>query len=155
MVSHLARNHFQRKEPSMRRLLIGLVLVGAFAAGYLYSQREIGTQAGGKKGGTGPMIGHMVYFKLKDNSEAAKKKLVDACNKYLSKHEGEVYFAAGTLAEELKREVNVRDWDVALHLVFRTMKDHDRYQDAKRHTQFIDENKDNWEKVRVFDSVIH
>ena len=31
-----------------------------------------------------PMIGHMVYFKLKDNTAENRKKLVDACEKYLA-----------------------------------------------------------------------
>jgi hypothetical protein len=96
----------------------------------------------------------MVYFQLKDNSAENKKKLVDACKKYLSKHPGTVYFSAGVLAEEFKREVYDRDWDVALNLVFADKAAHDVYQDAKRHLQFIEENKDNWKKVRVFDSVI-
>lgn len=100
------------------------------------------------------MIGHMVYFALKDNSDAAKKKLVDACKKLLTKHDGEVFFAAGTLVTELKREVNDRDWDVALHIVFQNMAAHDKYQDHPRHKQFIDENRDNWKKVRVFDSAV-
>ena len=50
--------------------------------------------------------------------------------------------------------MNVRDFDVALHLVFERVADHDRYQDAPRHHQFVNENKDGWEKVRVFDSVV-
>ena len=45
-------------------------------------------------------------------------------------------------------------FDVALHIVFKDMASHDKYQEAKRHQQFIDENKDNWKKVRVFDSVV-
>lgn len=138
----------------MRKICIGIALVGAFAAGYVVSQRQSPTEAGDKKSTSSGQIGHMVYFKLKDNSPAEKKKLVDACKKYLTKHEGEVYFAAGTLAEKLKREVNVTDWDVALHIVFRDLKSHDLYQDAKRHQEFIDENKSNWANVRVFDSVI-
>src|SRR5262249_49945854 len=91
-----------------------------------------------------PQVGHMVYFQLKDASAAEKKKLVDACKKYLKEHDGVVYFAAGAIADELKREVNDRDWDVALHLVFKDKASHDKYQDAKTHKQFIDENKDNW-----------
>jgi len=79
---------------------------------------------------------------------------VDACKKYLTGHPGEVSFAAGTLAEALDRPVNVRDWDVALHIVFKTKADHDRYQDAERHLGFIEENKGNWKTVRVFDSEI-
>lgn len=100
------------------------------------------------------MVGHMVYFKLKDDSAAAKQKLVDACKKYLSKHPGTVFFAAGVLAKDFNREVNDRDWDVALHLVFKNKAAHDKYQNAERHLKFIEENKDNWENVRVFDSVI-
>lgn len=100
------------------------------------------------------MLAHNVYFALKDNSVDAKKTLVDACKKYLSSHPGEVFFAAGTRAEDLTREVNDRDFDVALHIVFTDKAAHDKYQDDRRHKQFIEENKDNWKKVRVFDSLV-
>src|SRR5438445_4513210 len=84
------------------------------------------------------MLSHDVYFALKDNSPEAKKKLVAACKKYLSGHEGEVFFAAGVLAESLKREVNDVQFDVALHIVFKDIAAHDKYQDAKKHQEFID-----------------
>ena len=100
------------------------------------------------------MIGHMVFFTLKDSNTANRQKLVDACKKYLDKHEGVVHFSSGALAEEFKREVNDRDWDVALHLVFKDKAAHDKYQDHPRHMDFINENKDTWKKVRVFDSTI-
>ncbi len=98
------------------------------------------------------MIGHMVYFQLNESTPKTKQQLVDACKKYLSKHEGTVFFAAGVLAEKLDREVNDRDWDVALHIVFKNMAAHNKYQEHPRHLKFIAENKDNWKKVRVFDS---
>lgn len=101
-----------------------------------------------------PMIGHMAYFQLNDNSSANVAKLVASCDKHLKGHPGEVFYAAGSLAKELNRPVNDRDWDVALHLVFRTKADLDKYADAPRHLTFIDENKANWKKVRVFDSTI-
>src|SRR5436190_19072649 len=107
----------------------------------------------GKKD-AGGNIAHTVYFALKDNSPAAKQKLVDACKKYLSGHPGEVFFAAGTLAEDLDRPVNDRNFDVALHIIFRDRAAHDKYQDAARHKQFIEQNKANWKQVRVFDSVV-
>ena len=100
------------------------------------------------------MLAHNVYFALKDNSPAARQRLLEACRKYLSGHPGTVFFAVGTLAEELNRPVNDREFDVALHLVFEDQAAHDRYQEAPRHTQFIDENQANWKKVRVFDSVV-
>jgi hypothetical protein len=64
------------------------------------------------------------------------------------------YFSVGTLNSELKREVNDRDFDVALHLVFKNQAAHDRYQEHPRHLAFINEAKDLWSKVRVFDSDI-
>ncbi len=100
----------------------------------------------------GPGIGHMVFFELKDNSPEAKKKLVDACKKYLKNHEGIAYFSAGTRATEFDREVNAKEWDVALHLVFKDKKAHDKYQEHADHLKFIEENKANWKSVKVFDS---
>jgi hypothetical protein len=100
------------------------------------------------------MLAHNVYFTLHDNSSAARQKLVDACRQYLSGHPGQVWFAAGTLAAELKREVNDRDFDVALTVVFQSQAAHDRYQQAERHLRFIAENKANWRQVRVFDSCL-
>jgi hypothetical protein len=106
------------------------------------------------KDSTGGNIGHMVYFSLKDNSADARQKLVDACKKYLGDHDGTVYFSAGVIADDFKRDVNDRDFDVALHLVFKDKAAHDKYQDHSRHKKFIEENKENWKKVRVFDSIV-
>ncbi len=101
-----------------------------------------------------PMIVHNVYFTLHENSPAARQKLVGACRKYLTDHPGVVYFSAGVLCETLARPVNDREFDVGLHVVFRTMADHDAYQQHPRHLQFIEENKATWKKVRVFDSEV-
>ena len=100
------------------------------------------------------MLAHNVYFALKDNSEPAVRKMVDACHKYLSAHPGVVFFACGTLQKDLERPVNVRDFDVALHVVFDSKASHDAYQEAPLHYTFIDENKANWGLVRVFDSAV-
>jgi hypothetical protein len=124
--------------------LVALLGIAMFHGG----NPSLAQQKGGK------MLSHDVYFQLKDNSADAKKKLVAACQKYLKGHEGEVFFGAGVLAEDLKRDVNDLNFDVALHIVFKDLAAHDKYQDHKRHEQFINENKDNWKKVRVFDSYI-
>jgi hypothetical protein len=139
----------------MKRLLVGCALLLLGGAGYVAWAGFPGlgpapSRAAAPAGE--PMVAHMVYFSLKDNSAAAKAKLVTACKKYLSQHPGTVFFAAGTLAEEFNRPVNDRDFDVALHLVFKDKAAHDRYQDARDHLRFIEENKDSWKKVRVFDS---
>ncbi|MEQ8791572.1 MAG: Dabb family protein [Pirellulaceae bacterium] len=101
-----------------------------------------------------PQLAHMVFFTLEKDTPANRQKLVDACNKYLSGHEGTVYYSAGEIADELKREVNDQEFDVALHLVFASKAAHDAYQTAPRHLKFIDENKQLWSKVRVFDSYV-
>jgi hypothetical protein len=101
-----------------------------------------------------PMMSHNVYFSLKDNSPQAKQKLIAACKKYLSGHPDTVWFAVGSIAEEMKRDVNDRDFDVSLHLVFKNKAAYEPYAKATRHMKFIEENKDNWTKVRVFDSYL-
>jgi len=100
------------------------------------------------------MLAHNVFFTLKDRSESARDALVAACKTHLSGHPGVRFFACGTLATQMDRPVNVRDFDVALHLVFETVADHDVYQGAPRHHTFVNENKDGWATVRVFDSVV-
>ncbi|MEZ6142674.1 MAG: Dabb family protein [Zavarzinella sp.] len=101
-----------------------------------------------------PHIGHMVFFQLKDASPEAQQKLVAACNKYLKEHDGVAYYSAGVRGKEFDREVNAQDWDVALHLVFKDKESHDKYQTHPMHLKFIEENKENWKSVKVFDSHI-
>ena len=100
------------------------------------------------------MLSHNVFFTLKDRTDDARTKLVAAAKTHLTGHPGVLFYACGTLAQELDRPVNVRDFDVALHVVFDTVASHDIYQDAPRHNQFVIENRDGWETVRVFDSIV-
>src|SRR5262245_2329903 len=101
----------------------------------------------------GALLVHNVYFALHDRSPEARERLLAACRKHLPNHPGIVFFACGVLAEELRREVNDRDFDVALHVVFRDQASHDHYQLTEAHQKFIAENRASWKKVRVFDSV--
>lgn len=94
---------------------------------------------------------HNVFFKLNDNSTTACQALVSGCHEYLAAHDGVEFFAAGVLADT-HRDVNDRDFDVSLHIVFKDRAAHDAYQVAPRHTEFIEALKDNWGKVRVFDT---
>jgi len=131
-------------------LACGIVLAAALVFSCPCGHRDRAVAADASE----PQLVHSVYFTLKDRSDASRKKLVADCKKYLSKHPGTVYFAAGTLAEGLNRPINDRDFDVALHLVFKNKAAHDKYQDAADHKRFIEENKDSWAKVRVFDSLV-
>ena len=105
-------------------------------------------------GPSGSLLAHMVYFSLKDNAPAQVESLLAACRKYLTDHTGTTFFAVGTPAD-LARPVNDRDFDVALQVVFASRAAHDAYQTDPRHLQFIDENKANWSKVRVFDANVN
>jgi hypothetical protein len=102
----------------------------------------------------GAGLAHLVFFTLKDRSPAARVALVEACRKYLSDHPGAVHFSAGVRGEAYARPVNDRDFDVALAVVFASEADHDRYQSAPRHTEFIAEQSPNWAQVRVFDALV-
>jgi hypothetical protein len=102
---------------------------------------------------TDRLLVHNVYFSLQDRSPEARQRLIDACRKYLPGHPGIVLFACGSLAAELNRDVNDRDWDVGLHIIFQDQSAHDHYQETEAHHTFIAENRANWQKVRVFDTL--
>src|SRR5262249_27572023 len=100
------------------------------------------------------LVVHNVFFQLADNSPAARQKLLEACKKYLTGHPGETFFSAVLPGEPVASSVNDQDLDVALHIGFQSTPGRDCYQDAERHVKFVEENKPNWKKVRVFDSLI-
>ena len=103
---------------------------------------------------TDSKLAHNVFFSLKDASDDAVQGLIDDCATYLREHAGILFFSAGRLVGEHQREVNDRDFEVGLHLIFNNKKAHDDYQTAPRHAEFIERNRDNWAKVRVFDTFV-
>jgi stress responsive alpha/beta barrel protein len=106
------------------------------------------------KAGQEPMLAHNVYFTLEDNSPMKIQEMVDGCYEYLKGHDGEVFFAAGGRALDLNREVNVQDFDVALHIIFKTRALHDEYQVSARHEEFKQKCLGNIKQVRVLDSLV-
>lgn len=126
-------------------LLAGLLLAGGCGRLGLGS---------GKKLTQGPKYAHMVFFTLHNNTVYEKQKLVRDCYAYLRSHPGVVYCSAGERALSAAREVNDKDFDVALHIVFENTGAYDEYAVSKKHLQFIERNESNWRQVRVFDSLI-
>ena len=104
--------------------------------------------------GDSQMFAHNVYFTLNDASDEKTAELVTECHRYLKDQPGVVFFAAGTVSQAHDREVNVRDFDVSLHVVFDSVAAQDAYQTAADHLTFIERNKANWKQVRVFDSLV-
>ncbi len=141
----------------MRKLtacaVAGALLV-SLSAGYYFLALENPAVAADSSTSAEHQLAHMVFFTLKDRTPEGRQKLAALCQKYLSDHPGTVYFSVGTIAEEMQREVNDRDFDVALHVVFKNKKFHDDYQVAPRHLSFVEEGKPLWGKVRVFDSYL-
>jgi hypothetical protein len=146
-------------EVSMRTLFAMLLalLAAGIAAFYFQGIHAMAAESQSNASATSSKsapLAHIVFFTLTESNDANRAKLVAACKKYLDKHKGVVYFGVGVNAPEYDREVNDRDYDVALHLVFETAKDHNVYQTHPRHEAFIEECKGLWKKVRVFDSTL-
>jgi len=134
----------------MKRLLIlWLISVMPLVVGIRASAAEAAKKA--EKGG--PMIAHNVYFSLKDKSAEKVQQLVEDCHKYLAPLPGMVFYAAGTCSD-MNRPVNDRDYDVALHCVFKDRAALEAYLAAPKHLEFVAKHKGNWAKVRVFDSMV-
>ncbi len=95
---------------------------------------------------------HSVYFSLKDKSDLAIEHFIAQCDKYLADHPGIEYYFAGRRAAALNRPVNDDRFDVALLVAFKDQPSHDIYQTADMHNEFIEETRDGWEEVRVFDA---
>jgi hypothetical protein len=111
--------------------------------------------AGPSSSKAGRQLAHMVFFTLKERSEDGRKAFVALCDKYLSGHPGVVYFSVGTIAEDaIEPGVGVRDFDVALHLVFDDKEAKEKYLKSTRHDGFVAEIKALVGQVRVYDSYL-
>ena len=101
-----------------------------------------------------PRLAHHVFFTLLDDSQASVDRLLSACQKYLTDHEGVIDFSVGRRDPGLTRPVNDTEYHVSLHVIFRDRAAHDAYQTAPRHLEFIAEQKQGWKAVRVYDSLL-
>jgi hypothetical protein len=132
-------------------LRIGLSLLAlAFAAGI---GNALAFAALNSK--SSPKLAHMVFFTLKDGSPEAREKFIASCEKYLTGHEGAEFFAIGTQTDDVVEPgVGIKDFDVALHVVFASKELEAKYLVHPRHLEFVDKNKADFAKVRVFDSYV-
>jgi hypothetical protein len=133
----------------VRNVLVGSLLVALVAAFALDAVARL-------TGKADPQLAHMVFFALKDHSQESREKFLASCQKYLADHEGTVYFSIGTIAEDkdVEEPVSVKDFDVALHVVFENKAAKAKYLASERHKQFVDENRESFAGVRVFDSFL-
>ena len=101
-----------------------------------------------------PRLAHHVFFTLHDSSDAAVTRFLEACQKYLSGHDGVIDFSMGRRDVELNRPVNNTEYHVSVHLIFRDRAAHDAYQTAPRHLEFIAEQQSFWKAAEIFDSLL-
>lgn len=137
----------------MKPTLTPLLRTLTIAALTLALGLTLGLAAGAASKRAEPRLAHMVFFTLKERTPEARARLVASCHKYLSNQAGAEFFAVGTIAEDVVEPgVSVRDFDVALHVVFTSKAAEARYLKDPRHLKFVEENRDSWSRVRVFDS---
>lgn len=96
---------------------------------------------------------HMVFFWMKDPGNAAHEAKFEAeLNKFIDNSpqvvSGHIGKPAGT-----PREVVDNSYQYALVVNFNSKEDHDVYQDDPAHHEFIEQCKDLWNKVQVYDSI--
>lgn len=97
---------------------------------------------------------HTVLFWLKEGTPEAKKKaLIEDCKELLGAIPTVQYLAAGEPAGT-PRDVVDNSYDVGLVVHFKDSADHDVYQEAEEHVEFIERNRDHWERVQVYDITI-
>ena len=136
----------------MKKALLVLLALSLSALVGCHMQQHTHKKA--KKCKHDQMVAHDVYFTLKDASPAKQRELVDACRCLLSDLPGIVFFAAGCRAEKYQEKVHDLDFHVGLHIVFKNAECYYKYEKAPEHRKFIEEYKDNWQKVRVFDTLV-
>jgi hypothetical protein len=137
-----------------RRLVVrnALICLALFALVASFALDAVARLAGRAE----PQLAHMVFFALKDHSKDSRERFIASCDKYLSNHEGMVYYSVGTIAEDkdVEEPVSVKDFDVALHVIFENKAAKARYLASERHKMFVDENRESFAGVRVFDSFL-
>jgi hypothetical protein len=100
------------------------------------------------------LLGHNIFFALKEPTLENKAALIDACKKRLSQHPGIVFFAVGVRDENISGAFNDRDYDVALHMIFTGRDALKNYARTADHQKFIVESTPLLKGVRIFDSTV-
>lgn len=97
---------------------------------------------------------HMVYFKLADRLPKTKARFIEYCREYLSGYAGQTHFSVGPRDVEMQRDVNARDFDVTMNMIFRNKKFYEAYSNADKHKEFIFQTAGMSTARKVYDSFI-
>ncbi len=99
------------------------------------------------------MFIHTVYFWLKPGTpEAARDQLIHDCRTLLAGVPTVKQLWAGAPAGT-PRDVVDNSYGVGLTVMLEDAAGHEVYQDHDLHLQFIERNREHWERVRVYDFI--
>ncbi len=98
------------------------------------------------------MMMHNVYFWLKDGVSEAEKRGFELGLKDLVHGVPEIHLAhIGKPAKTKDRDVVDHSFAYSLFIQFRTIADHDVYQDHRVHKAFVEKYSLLWDRVTVYD----
>ena len=96
---------------------------------------------------------HNLYFDLTDKSPESIRKLTDICLKYLSRHPGILQFTTGGLTDII-RDVSVRNFQVAVSIIYESKAAYDEYLKSKEHEEFFKASDGMIENTYIFDTYL-
>jgi hypothetical protein len=110
-------------------------------------------QAIGADGNFPQSVIHNLYFSLTDKSPENIQKFTDICVTYLSGHSGIQQFITGGLTD-IKRNVSVRNFEVAVSIIYESKKAYDDYLTSKKHEDFFPATAGMIADTYIFDSYL-
>ena len=118
------------------------------AAAGLFSRQTVTAKTTGK----GALL-HDVYFWLKNDVSDKQRKAFEKGLKNFVKSVKEIQKAEiGKPAPTARRDVVDHSFDYSLLIRFKSMEDHNTYQEHEAHKKFIEDFSKLWAKVQVYDS---
>lgn len=101
-----------------------------------------------------PTLMHTVYIWLKDDlSEADENGFVNS-SKTLGNIQSVARFRMGIPEKTESREVVDNSYSYAFNIEFNSVQDQEDYQIDPIHLKFVEDNKDKWTKVIVYDNQV-
>ena len=98
------------------------------------------------------MLVHTVLFWLKEDLSKSDQEIFKQEVEKLGKITSVEKFYLGTPSETPKRPVVDDTYDFALTVVLKDMSAHDHYQADPIHLDFIEQCKEYWQKVLIYDA---
>lgn len=103
--------------------------------------------------GAEPRLFHSIYFTLTTSTTESRATLTEICLTFLTNHPGVRCFALGELAD-LKRDVSVSNYDIALNILWKDKTFYEQYLKSKSHDDFFPATKGMIKNTQVFDSYL-